>query len=238
MMVATPTKLGSEAEAGRSKAQHAVILTFCSQIAGITCLARPNTALNHRMVDETGLNVGVLVNSLTGGVPNGECRVKAIHSRETITVERMLGFGALGAAVVALVVALFGGPQITDEQVAALNSRVTAVEAKLKTLEENMAEPGAAGPAGAAGAAGPQGEAGPQGPAGADGNDGAQGPAGPAGPAGADGNDGAQGSAGPVGPAGADANDGAQGPAGTAGPAGPQGPVGPAGPQGPAGTAG
>ena len=220
MMVATPTKLGSEAEAVRRKAQHAVILTFCSQIAGITCLVRPNTALNHRMVDETELNDGVLVNSLTGGVPNGECRVKGIHSRETITVEKMAGYGALGAAVVALLVALFGGPQITDEQVAALNSRVTAVEAKLKTLEENMAEPGAAGPAGAAGAAGPQGEAGPQGQSGADGNDGAQG------------------SAGPVGPAGADGNDGAQGPAGPAGPAGPQGPVGPAGPQGPAGRAG
>jgi hypothetical protein len=45
--VATPTKLGNDAEAGRSKAQqHALISAFCAKIAGITCSARTVDALN------------------------------------------------------------------------------------------------------------------------------------------------------------------------------------------------
>jgi hypothetical protein len=74
MMAAIPAKLGSEAEAGRSKAQHVIILAFYSKIAGITCSARPDDALNPRLGDETGLSFGIAVNNLTGGVPNGECR--------------------------------------------------------------------------------------------------------------------------------------------------------------------
>lgn len=46
MMAATPTKLGNEAEAGDSKAQHAMILVFCRPIVGITRSARMVGALN------------------------------------------------------------------------------------------------------------------------------------------------------------------------------------------------
>lgn len=76
MMVATPTKLSSEADVGRSKAQHVVILAFCSKIAGITYSASTNTALAPRLAAETGLNDGVFVNNLTEGVSNGKCRIK------------------------------------------------------------------------------------------------------------------------------------------------------------------
>ena len=37
MMAVTPTKLGSEAEVGRSKAKHVMILAVCGKIAGSTC---------------------------------------------------------------------------------------------------------------------------------------------------------------------------------------------------------
>ena len=73
-MAATPTKLSSEADVGRSKAQHVVILAFCSKIAGITYSASTNTALAPRLAAETGLNDGVFVNNLTEGVSNGKCR--------------------------------------------------------------------------------------------------------------------------------------------------------------------
>jgi len=75
-MAATPTKLSSEADVGRSKAQHVVILAFCSKIAGITYSASTNTALAPRLAAETGLNDGVFVNNLTEGVSNGKCRIK------------------------------------------------------------------------------------------------------------------------------------------------------------------
>ena len=75
MMAATPAKLGSEADAGRSKAQHAVILAVCSQIEGITYSASPNTALGTRLGAKTGLNDGVFVNNLTRRVPNGKCQI-------------------------------------------------------------------------------------------------------------------------------------------------------------------
>ena len=75
MMAATPAKLGSEADAGRSKAQHAVILAVCSQIESITYSASPNTALGTRLGAKTGLNDGVFVNNLTRHVPNGKCRL-------------------------------------------------------------------------------------------------------------------------------------------------------------------
>ena len=74
-MAATPTKLSSEADVGRSKAQHVVILAFCSKIAGITYSASTNTALAPRLAAETGLNDGVFVNNLTEGVSNGKCRL-------------------------------------------------------------------------------------------------------------------------------------------------------------------
>ena len=73
MMAATPTKLSSEADVGRSKAQHVVILAFCSKIAGITYSASPNTALDPRLGAKTGLNDEVFVNKLTASVPNGKC---------------------------------------------------------------------------------------------------------------------------------------------------------------------
>ena len=74
MMAATPTKLSSEADVGRSKAQHVVILAFCSKIAGITYSASPNTALDPRLGAKTGLNDEVFVNKLTASVPNGKCQ--------------------------------------------------------------------------------------------------------------------------------------------------------------------
>ena len=46
MMAATPTKPESEAEAGGSKDQHALILAFYSKIAGITRSARTGKAVN------------------------------------------------------------------------------------------------------------------------------------------------------------------------------------------------
>ena len=73
-MAATPTKLSSEADVGRSKAQHVVILAFCSKIAGITYSASPNTALDPRLGAKTGLNDEVFVNKLTASVPNGKCQ--------------------------------------------------------------------------------------------------------------------------------------------------------------------
>ena len=75
MMAAIPTKLGSEAVAGDSKDQHALILMFCSKIGGITGSARPDDALNRRLGAKTGLRDGVSVNKLVGGVLNGECRL-------------------------------------------------------------------------------------------------------------------------------------------------------------------
>jgi len=75
MMAAIPAKLGSEADAGRSTDQHAVILAFCSQIEGITYSASPNTALGTRLGAKTGLNDGVFVNNLTRRVPNGKCQI-------------------------------------------------------------------------------------------------------------------------------------------------------------------
>ena len=75
MMAATPTKLGSEAETDRSTVQRALILTFCSKIAGIMCSVRKDEALNPQLGAETGLNYGNFVNSLTGGVPNRECPI-------------------------------------------------------------------------------------------------------------------------------------------------------------------
>jgi len=80
MMAATPTKLSSEADVGRSKAQHVVILAFCSKIAGITYSASPNTALDPRLGAKTGLNDEVFVNKLTASVPNGKCQIKSRQS--------------------------------------------------------------------------------------------------------------------------------------------------------------
>ena len=82
-MAATPTKLSSEADVGRSKAQHVVILAFCSKIAGITYSASTNTALAPRLAAETGLNDGVFVNNLTEGVSNGKCRMSDFYSNWT-----------------------------------------------------------------------------------------------------------------------------------------------------------
>ena len=78
MMAATPTKLSSEADVGRSKAQHVVILAFCSKIAGITYSASPNTALDPRLGAKTGLHDEVFVNKLTASVPNGKCQLIAM----------------------------------------------------------------------------------------------------------------------------------------------------------------
>ena len=83
MMAATPTKLSSEADVGRSKAQHVVILAFCSKIAGITYSASPNTALDPRLGAKTGLNDEVFVNKLTASVPNGKCQLKFIAAMPT-----------------------------------------------------------------------------------------------------------------------------------------------------------
>ena len=60
MMVATPTKLSSEADVGRSKAQHVVILAFCSPIVDIMRSARTDGALNARLGGQTGLNDRIL----------------------------------------------------------------------------------------------------------------------------------------------------------------------------------
>jgi L-alanine-DL-glutamate epimerase-like enolase superfamily enzyme len=73
MMAATPTKLGNDAEADRSKDQHAVILVFYSRTAGLTRSASPNTALDKRLGAETGLRDGVIDDSLTAVDPNEKC---------------------------------------------------------------------------------------------------------------------------------------------------------------------
>jgi hypothetical protein len=80
MMAATPAKLGSEAEAGGSKAQLAPILAFCSQIVGISCSVRADDALNRRLGAKIGLNDRIFVNNLTGGVLNEECRIRYLSS--------------------------------------------------------------------------------------------------------------------------------------------------------------
>ena len=77
MMVATLTKLGKEAEADRSTVQHALILAVCSPIAGITCSARTDGALNPRLDGQTGSNDRGIDDSLLGGNLNGKCRVRA-----------------------------------------------------------------------------------------------------------------------------------------------------------------
>jgi hypothetical protein len=82
MMAATPAKLGSEAEAGGSKAQLAPILAFCSKMTGITRSARADDALNRRLGAKTRLNSGIAVDNLHGGVPNGECQLRAKGNHE------------------------------------------------------------------------------------------------------------------------------------------------------------
>ena len=104
--------------------------------------------------------------------------------------------------------------QALSQELNAVSSRVSELEAILSDKEKMR---------GPAGPVGPAGEAGPQGPAGAQGLPGPAGPQGEQGAAGADGAPGPQGVAGP---------------AGETGPAGPQGETGPAGPQGPAGADG
>ena len=89
MMAATPTKLSSEADVGRSKAQHVVILAFCSKIAGITYSASPNTALDPRLGAKTGLNDEVFVNKLTASVPNGKCQMRARGKAASSALLRM-----------------------------------------------------------------------------------------------------------------------------------------------------
>jgi hypothetical protein len=74
-MAATPTRPGSKAAAGDSKAQHALILAVCSPIAGITDSARPYAAQGTRLDAETGLNDGLVVKNLRGGVSNRKCRL-------------------------------------------------------------------------------------------------------------------------------------------------------------------
>ena len=86
MMAATPTKLSSEADVGRSKAQHVVILAFCSKIAGITYSASPNTALDPRLGAKTGLNDEVFVNKLTASVPNGKCQMTYISLESRLKI--------------------------------------------------------------------------------------------------------------------------------------------------------
>jgi hypothetical protein len=76
MMAATPTKLGSEADACRSIAQHTLILAFCSQIVVISCSVRPDDALNRRLGAKIGLNDRISVNNLTGGGLSEECRLR------------------------------------------------------------------------------------------------------------------------------------------------------------------
>jgi hypothetical protein len=80
MMAATPIKLGSEADACRSVAQHALILAFCSQIVGISCSVRADDALNRRLGAKIGLNDRIFVNNLTVGVLNEECRIRYLSS--------------------------------------------------------------------------------------------------------------------------------------------------------------
>jgi hypothetical protein len=92
MMAATPTKLSSEADVGRSKAQHVVILAFCSKIAGITYSASPNTALDPRLGAKTGLNDEVFVNKLTASVPNGKCQIQEIAMTLNSTPRKSLAF--------------------------------------------------------------------------------------------------------------------------------------------------
>ena len=75
MIAAIPTKLGSKADAGRSKAQHVLILAVCSPIVGTTRSARTDDALNPRLGGRTGLNDGIIDDSLTGGISNGKCRL-------------------------------------------------------------------------------------------------------------------------------------------------------------------
>jgi hypothetical protein len=89
MMAATPTKLSSEADVGRSKAQHVVILAFCSKIAGITYSASPNTALDPRLGAKTGLNDEVFVNKLTASVPNGKCQLICPARYATVVSEAL-----------------------------------------------------------------------------------------------------------------------------------------------------
>jgi hypothetical protein len=77
MMAATPTKLRSEAGAGRSEAQHALILGFYSRIASVTHWASTNAALSSHIGAGRGLNSTIFANSMTEGVPNGECWFKS-----------------------------------------------------------------------------------------------------------------------------------------------------------------
>lgn len=64
MMAGTLTIPGREAEAGDSKAQHALILVFCSKISGITRSARTDGALNSLLSGRTGLKDEVIDNKL------------------------------------------------------------------------------------------------------------------------------------------------------------------------------
>ena len=75
MKTATPTKPWNEAEAGGSKDQHALILAFCSKIAGTTGSARADGALNPRLGGQIELNNGIIDDSLTAGVSNGKSRL-------------------------------------------------------------------------------------------------------------------------------------------------------------------
>ena len=71
MMAATPTKPRSEAEAGGSKDQHALILAFCSKIAGSTRSGSWNTAPDTRLDAVTGSSNGTIDDSMNSGVSNG-----------------------------------------------------------------------------------------------------------------------------------------------------------------------
>lgn len=75
MMAGTQTIPGREAEAGDSKAQHALILVFCSKISGITRSARTDGALNSLLSGRTGLKDEVIDDNPTRIVSNGECRI-------------------------------------------------------------------------------------------------------------------------------------------------------------------
>jgi hypothetical protein len=73
MTAATPTRPGSETEAGGSKAQHALILAFCSSIAGMTRLASLIDALGIRLDAEAELNDAIVGDNLRKDVSNGKC---------------------------------------------------------------------------------------------------------------------------------------------------------------------
>lgn len=122
-MAATSTKLGSKADAGRSKVQHVLTLAVCSPIVGITRSARTDDALTPRLDGRTGLNKGVIDYSLTEGISNGKCRVIPAWIREVSM--KLRSFIMLGTALAFAAPTVAEAAVITYSDRASFNAAVT-----------------------------------------------------------------------------------------------------------------